>query len=111
MRQFIRHTLPLLVAALLFFASPHEATAQQQENSQRNDVNLPAWSEPQARQQRADRSTQPQTEETDPPPPPPQVPVDGGLGLLAAAGVAYAVSRLRRKGEGDGEEDGTDALP
>lgn len=34
-----------------------------------------------------------------PPPPPPgkptQTPIDGGLGLLAAAGGAYAVKKLR----------------
>lgn len=32
-----------------------------------------------------------------PPPPPPPVPVDGGLGLLAVAGGALAVQRLRRR--------------
>ena len=38
--------------------------------------------------------------------PPPQVPIDGGLGLLAVAGGAYAARRLRRrKGEPDGEPD------
>ena len=28
---------------------------------------------------------------------PPQVPIDGGLGLLAAAGGAYAIKKLRDK--------------
>lgn len=28
---------------------------------------------------------------------PPQVPIDGGLGLLAAAGGAYALNKLRKK--------------
>ncbi|MDZ7721009.1 MAG: hypothetical protein U5K72_19470 [Balneolaceae bacterium] len=38
-----------------------------------------------------------------PPPPPPskplQNPIDGGLGLLAAAGGAYAIKKLRDKKE------------
>ena len=42
-----------------------------------------------------------------PPPPttPPQVPIDGGLGLLALAGGAYAVRRLRKKGKGEDETE------
>ncbi len=31
---------------------------------------------------------------TPPPPPPQDVPIDGGLGFLLAAGVAYAAKRL-----------------
>lgn len=34
-------------------------------------------------------------------PPPDEVPVDGGLGLLAAAGASYAAYRLRRRDEED----------
>jgi hypothetical protein len=30
-----------------------------------------------------------------PPPPPPSVPIDGGVSLLAAAGVAYGVKKYR----------------
>lgn len=32
-----------------------------------------------------------------PPGPPAQTPVDGGLGLLLAAGAAYGIKRMRRK--------------
>jgi hypothetical protein len=39
---------------------------------------------------------------------PSQVPVDGGLGWLAAAGAAYAASRLRKK-HGSDEEEPDDA--
>lgn len=35
---------------------------------------------------------------------PDQVPVDGGLGWLAAAGVAYAANRLRKQSTSDEEE-------
>ncbi len=36
-----------------------------------------------------------QTAIAQPPPPPPQdIPIDGGLGFLLAAGVAYAAKRL-----------------
>ena len=41
----------------------------------------------------------------DPPTTPPQVPIDGGLGLLALAGGAYAVRRLRKKGKGEHETE------
>ena len=37
--------------------------------------------------------------------PPPQVPIDGGLSLLALAGGAYAVRRLRKKGKGEDETE------
>jgi hypothetical protein len=30
-----------------------------------------------------------------PPPPPPGVPVDGGLGILAAAGIGYGAKKYR----------------
>ena len=40
-----------------------------------------------------------------PPPIPPQVPIDGGLSLLALAGGAYAVRRLRKKGKGEDETE------
>ena len=40
-----------------------------------------------------------------PPTTPPPVPIDGGLGLLALAGGAYAVRRLRKRGK---EEDETE---
>jgi len=35
-----------------------------------------------------------------PPPPPTQTPIDGGLGMLAAAGGAYAINRLRKRKSG-----------
>lgn len=31
------------------------------------------------------------------PPPPPATPIDGGLSLLVAGGVAYGISRLTQK--------------
>ena len=34
-----------------------------------------------------------------PPPPPPSVPLDGGLGVLALAGAAYAARRLSKSTE------------
>lgn len=33
------------------------------------------------------------------PPPPTNVPIDGGLGVLLAAGAAYGVKRLRKTGK------------
>ena len=41
-----------------------------------------------------------------PPPIPPPVPIDGGLTLLALAGGAYAVRRLRKRGKGADEAEG-----
>ena len=45
----------------------------------------------------------PDRAESQPPPPPSkpaQTPIDGGLGLLAAAGGAYAVKKLRDRNKG-----------
>jgi hypothetical protein len=47
--------------------------------------------------------TMPEVASAQPPPPPgkpTQTPVDGGLGLLAAAGGAYAVKKLRDRDRG-----------
>ena len=45
----------------------------------------------------------PEFVQAQPPPPPPskpmQNPIDGGLGILAAAGGAYAIKKLRDKKE------------
>lgn len=38
---------------------------------------------------------------------PEAVPIDGGLGLLGAAGVAYALNRLRRREEKPDQYEGT----
>lgn len=37
---------------------------------------------------------------------PDAVPIDGGLGLLGAAGAAYALNRLRKRKEQEGESEG-----
>lgn len=37
------------------------------------------------------------------PGPPSQAPIDGGIGLLAAAGGAYAIKKLRDKKKGEEE--------
>lgn len=39
----------------------------------------------------------PKPEEGGAPPPPPGLPIDGGLSLLLASGVAYGIYTLKRK--------------
>lgn len=56
---------------------------------------LPEWAEP-----GPPPASAPTMAAVEPPPPPPapaQVPLDGGLGLLALAGGAYAARRLRQR--------------
>lgn len=67
--------------------------------------NLPSWAtSPPPPAERGDGLADP-SPDSGPilPPPPPPVPIDGGLGLLAVAGAAYAAHRLRRRTEDDEE--------
>jgi len=63
---------------------------------------LPSWGEPMPMEAPAD----PGGDVYGPPlfpDVPDAVPIDGGLGLLGAAGVAYALNRLRKRREGVGD--------
>lgn len=80
-----------LISFSVLFLSDAQAQRFDDDSSQ----NSFEWTAPEAP---SDGSTAPQ------PPTPPgegpaQTPIDGGLGLLLAAGGAYAVRRLRNKGE------------
>ena len=56
---------------------------------------MPSWAAPSSPQ--AADPAPPQKDDAPPPPGvPQQVPIDGGLGLLALAGGAYAVRKLRK---------------
>lgn len=72
--------LALLVAAS-FVAAP--ALAQ----------SMPQWAEPSD----PTPASGPETAAAPDPPPTPTIPIDGGLGLLALAGGAYAAARLRHR--------------
>lgn len=83
-----------------------------QDRSSNSTANLPDWakpSTPSAPSEGGGQTKPPsqgpggmQSKAAPPPPPRDQVPVDGGLALLAAAGVGYAVRKL---GKGDKEGD------
>lgn len=83
--------LATLAVALLLPAAPAGAQS------------LPSWASPGG--QRARPPAEPSfglapEDDDDAPPTLPPVPVDGGLGLLALAGGAYAARRLSRRARG-----------
>ena len=92
--------------------SPNGRTMGGAERTMRGQgsTGLPGWAAPRAPQssfgQRGSRAPGMMNNSTAPgmPNDPSQVPVDGGLGWLAAAGAAYAASRLRKKNGSDEEE-------
>lgn len=98
---------PLLFAlpALMFLLLAVDCTYAQERDS---DLNLPEWaapSEPEAYE--SSSSLGAESTAPDMPADPESVPVDGGLGLLAAAGAGYAMYRLNRREEAAGEEEGS----
>lgn len=92
-------------ALMLLLPAVDRAHAQKRDS----DLNLPEWAAPREPEAYESSSTSPHAESTAPDMPnaPETIPVDGGLGLLAAAGAGYALHRLRRDGEADGEGEAT----
>ena len=76
----------LALGVVLLLSAPVQA--------QSNDLGMPSWAAPSS----PTRAEAPMNNVDPDPPPraPQQVPLDGGLSLLALAGGAYAVRRLRK---------------
>lgn len=103
----------LAVAALLLVVSTGPAEAQQQRDAQweespaihqpqqrSSSSDLPSWAEPgMSTSRRAPGAGFAPKNDPGGPGPIDQVPVDGGLALLAVAGVGYAVRKLRNTPE------------
>lgn len=99
---------PLLfaISVLMFLLLAVDHTYAQERDS---DLNLPEWAAPSEPEAYESFSSESNAESTAPdmPDAPEAVPIDGGLGLLAAAGAGYAMYRLGRREEVADEEGGS----
>ena len=93
-----------LTAVLLLAAPANAQPSERQRVAPSPNVpgaTVPDWAESEAPlpSPGSPPSARPKNTVPAPPSSPSQAPVDGGLGWLAAAGAAYAISRLRRRSE------------